>query len=366
MRIPRVVIPLLALAGVIFAAWRAYSAPQQAPSRPPVEPPRAPYPTTVGGAAILEPADERTLALSAPLAGLVTEVFVTTGARVKKGDPLFRIDERVLAAQRGVLASQVAVATARLDRLLALPRAEDIPPAEARVRFADAVVADRRAQLARLERAATAGRGVVPAEDVERARWAVDVAVKQTEAAQADLDRAKQGAWAPDVAESRAALAAAEALLEENERNRERHVVRAPSDGTVLELSVRAGEQATTNGDPLVRFGDLSKLRVRVDVDEESAPRVRAGARAQAVIRGFPERPVPLVFVRIEPWIRPKRSLTGSNTERVDTRVLQVIYDLGATDLPVYVGQQVDVFMDGVRREDLLGAAGGPVEDQPK
>jgi hypothetical protein len=43
----------------------------------------------------------------------------------------------------------------------------------------------------------------------------------------------------------------------------------------------------------------------------------------------------------------PKRALTGDNTERVDTRVLQVVYAIEATGATLYVGQQVDVFLSG-------------------
>ena len=54
-----------------------------------------------------------------------------------------------------------------------------------------------------------------------------------------------------------------------------------------------------------------------------------------------------LEFVRIEPFVVPKKSLSGSNSERVDTRVLQVIYELDPTDrLPLFVGQQVEVFIE--------------------
>ena len=64
------------------------------------------------------------------------------------------------------------------------------------------------------------------------------------------------------------------------------------------------------------------------------------------MLRGNPEISFPLQFVRVEPYVIPKRSLTGQNTERVDTRVLQVIYAFRRPlDRPVYVGQQVDVFV---------------------
>lgn len=352
-RMPRVMVPAVALAGVAFAAWTAWSAPQPQQVPPPVEPPRAPFPVTVGGAALVEPAGERTSALGAPFAGLVLEVFHVEGDRVAKGDPLFRLDDRTYDAQRVVLEAAAASAKARLERLLALPRAEDIPPIEARVDAARTAVLDRRAALARLERAAGASPGVIPEEDLDRARWSLAGAEKSVATAEADLVRAKQPAWAPDVAEARAALAQAEAAVEENRRNAARAVVRAPYDGTVLEMNVRAGEFATANRETLVLFGDLSSLRVRVDVDEESAPLVRGRPKAVAIVRGFPDRPVELEFVRTEPVVRPKRSLSGATNERVDTRVLQVLFRLGPSELPIYVGQQVDVYMEGASRDDL-------------
>lgn len=349
-RAPRIFIPLLALTGVTFAAWTAFSAPKPEPVPPPVEPPRAPYPSTVGGAAILEPAAERTTALGAPFAGLVLEVFHGPGETVAAGEKLFRLDDRPLLAQRVVLEANVAAAKARLDRLLALPRAEDIPPVEARVEASRTAIGERKSVLDRLERAAAAGSGIVPDDDVDRARWAVRVAESALATAEADLVRAKQPAWAPDVAEARAALAQAEAAVEQNRRDAERATVVAPAAGTILDLAVRPGEYATANRDALILFGDVSSLRVRVDVDEESAPLVRGKPKAVAIVRGFPDRPVELEFVRVEPWIRPKKSLTGATSERVDTRVLQVLFRLGKTDLPVYAGQQVDVFMEGAPR----------------
>ena len=62
----------------------------------------------------------------------------------------------------------------------------------------------------------------------------------------------------------------------------------------------------------------------------------------------------PLTFVRIEPYVVPKKSLTGDNTERVDTRVLQIIYRFERPPFPVYAGQQVDVFIE--RQTSNVGA----------
>jgi len=83
-------------------------------------------------------------------------------------------------------------------------------------------------------------------------------------------------------------------------------------------------------------------------VDEQIASRVKPGARATGFIKGDSAHPIPLEFVRIEPYVIPKRSLTGASIERVDTRVLQVIYKFNNNqpERPIYVGQQMDLYIE--------------------
>ena len=148
-----------------------------------------------------------------------------------------------------------------------------------------------------------------------------------------------------------AQLVQARAELKSGETDLERLIVRAPVDGQVLQLKVHPGEfapdAATAVGQPpLILFGSVTPLHVRVDVDENDAWRVRAGATASGYLRGNKNIKVPLTFVRFEPYVVPKKSLTGDSTERVDTRVLQVIFSFERGDLPIFVGQQMDVFID--------------------
>ena len=93
-------------------------------------------------------------------------------------------------------------------------------------------------------------------------------------------------------------------------------------------------------------LGDDSRLHVRVDIDENDAWRAHPGASAMAFVRGNPDLNMPLQFERFEPYVVPKVSLTGQSTERTDTRVLQAIYSFDPAALPVYVGQQMDVFIE--------------------
>jgi hypothetical protein len=95
-----------------------------------------------------------------------------------------------------------------------------------------------------------------------------------------------------------------------------------------------------------MRLGNLDRLHIRVDIDENDAWRFKPGVRAAAFLRGNRDLSAEVYFVRVEPYVTAKTSLTGSSTERVDTRVLQVIYGFDRSLLPVYVGQQMDVFIE--------------------
>jgi multidrug resistance efflux pump len=162
------------------------------------------------------------------------------------------------------------------------------------------------------------------------------------------------------VAVARAQLVAAQAQLTASETSLqrialliERLTVTAPRDGTIIQVNVRAGEYAATSPkSPAMILGETNKLQIRADIDEQNATRIREGQKAYGYLKGDPKITFPLEFIRIEPYVIPKVSLTGSSTERVDTRVLQVIYSLDRpADVPLYVGQQVDVFIEAPERK---------------
>ena len=75
-------------------------------------------------------------------------------------------------------------------------------------------------------------------------------------------------------------------------------------------------------------------------------PRVKPNTTAEAQVRGNAALRTGLRFVRLEPYVIPKASLTGAATERVDTRVLQIIYEINSADLRLFPGQQMDVFIE--------------------
>jgi HlyD family secretion protein len=133
-------------------------------------------------------------------------------------------------------------------------------------------------------------------------------------------------------------------------------------------VNIRLGEfaQAGMLQTPLMLLGNVDRLHVRVDVDENDAWRVRSDAPAIAFVRGNREINTTIQFVRTEPYIVPKRSLTGDTTERVDTRVLQILYGFDRGDLPVYVGQQMDVFIEAPPLEADIVQMHPPQRGKPR
>ncbi|MDP1796753.1 MAG: HlyD family efflux transporter periplasmic adaptor subunit, partial [Planctomycetaceae bacterium] len=165
--------------------------------------------------------------------------------------------------------------------------------------------------------------------------------------AEAEDARLKAGSWKEDIAVNEAQWERARALLQQAEIEIERLQVRAPIRGTVLKVDVRPGEYVgTPPGQVLMILGDIDQLHVRVDIDEQDLPRFRPGLPGTGYVRGDANTPIELQFVRVDPFAEPKKSLTNAGNERVDTRVLQVIYALRSPPSTLYVGQQIDAFLN--------------------
>lgn len=344
--IVKYLIPLLAIAGVATAT-RTVIQTAQTPTPPPpaVEPARAPFDSYIAGAGIVEASSEN-VAIAALVPGVVTEAPAVVGQDVRAGDLLLRIDVRDLEAQLEVERAAVDAALARVERLKSLPRVEDVRAAEARVVEAQAALTEARDQLALAD--AISDPRAMSREERTRRRAAVETASARLAAVQAALDLQRDGAWKPDLAVAQAELAQAASRVRSMEIQIERAAVRAPIDGRLLQVNVHKGEYAPLGvlARPLIVLGAVRELHVRADLDENDAWRFREGARAYAFVRGNREIKTPLEFVRVEPYVVPKRSLTGESTERVDTRVLQVLYRFDPAAMKVYVGQQVDVFVE--------------------
>ena len=301
----------LALAGILAVTLLVLRLKKpEPPPVPLVEPSRAPYADSIGARGMVEGVNEN-VRIAPLLPGLIDKVFVKVGDRIATGDPLFRQDTRDAEARVANQKAQVGLL-------------------EAKVNEADVILADRVDSFQRTDKLRS--KEVMSEDDRQRKYYAVRSAETALATTKADLELAK-------------------AQLAQADVNLDLLTVRAPRDGDVLRVDLRAGEYASVPpsdlNNPSLLLGETRHLQLRADVDEDSASRVMAGAPAIAFIKGMRSDPIPLRFVRIEPYVTTKKSLTGDSTERVDTRVLQVIYQFDQSKVPVYVGQQMDVFIEG-------------------
>ena len=275
-------------------------------SQPLVPPPQSPYTLSIGARGLVESVNEN-VRIAPTASGLVGKIAVRVGDTVRVGDLLFTMDTRDALSTVKTQEAQLAVQQARLAE-------------------AETLLADRRDQLDRTTK--LRAKNVASEDEIQRNRFSWQTAERQFERSRADLELAR-------------------AQLNDANVRLDLLLVRSPRDGSVLQVNIREGEYAAVSApEPAILLGDTRTLQLRADVDESDAPRVRPGSKAVAFLKGSRTRPIPLEFVRIEPYILPKKSLSGDSTERVDTRVLQVIFRFQNPDFPIYVGQQMDVFID--------------------
>lgn len=341
----RWLLPILAVACAGFVTYQVVGTHQELPDLEPlVTPARAPYAHVVAASGLVEPLSE-SISVGSPLPGVVEEVAVSEGQRVAAGDLLFRLDDRELQAQLLVRQADLAQAKAHLESIESRPRPEEIPPSAAKVRRAEAQLEAEVDLYARRERLSSSR--AVSEQELISARQSAAAAREALAEAKASHDLLLAGAWGPDKEVARAQVKQAESLVEQTKTDLARLEVRAPISGDILKADVHRGEYVSAaHGQSLVVIGDLAHMRVRVTIDEQDLPRFRPGRPGRGFVRGDADVPLDLTFVRVEPFVQPKRSLNRDAAERVDTRVLEVLYSLAPGAQQVYVGQQLDVFIE--------------------
>jgi len=395
---------VLAVAGAAFALTLSRRSVAETPVPPPLKTPvRNPFPSGIAGAGLVEASSENVvIGVSEP--GLVTKLHVKEGQAVKAGEPLFEIDSRSFQAQ--LIAAKAALVSAEVElaRIQAYRRKEEEAPLRAQIAQNEASLEDARrnvvsiekivtetewqtkndeAKMRRLEVAVKANAS--PAEDLENIMYAVkldqarevtarenvnvakskvDIAKAAVDQAQAQLNIFLAGAWGPDVEKAKAAVGEARAKIEQLNVEIERRIIRAPIDGNVMRLNLRLGEYAPAGADlaetaPLV-LGDIKTRNVRIDIDEFDVRRYTPGAKAIAFLKGGSDKQIPLEFAHVEPYVIPKRALTNSQRELVDTRVLQVIYKITDAENAAYPGQQLDVYIEAPPESEMPAPPAAP------
>jgi len=291
----------------------------------------------------VEPASEE-VKIGSELDGKLRAVPVEEGQEVRRGQVIAILENGDYLARVELAKAALSEREANLERLRNGSRLEERREAEAQLREAevhrDIARAERERRRSLLDRGAISRSEFDHSDRDARSAEARVEAVKQrlqlveTETRVEDLKRA-----AAEVERARASIREAEALVAKT-------IIRAPIDGRILRKHLKAGEAVSSNGNTtIVTMGDVSRLRVRVDVDEIDVAKLFEGQQAYVTAEAYGNRQFKGRVVRIGQALGRKNVRTGEPSERVDTKILETLVELNPGEV-LPVGLRVDAYLE--------------------
>jgi HlyD family secretion protein len=353
------IIYALSILGVLAGITGAYLFGRERAAQPPVFAPVAsPYPTAIYANGIIESDQESgsNVNVYPEVTGPITKVLVKEGQAVLAGATLLTIDSSVQAAATEQLHAQAEAALALLNELKAQPRKETLQIAVSQADLAASNLKVAQDQYDKRRASYDADPHSISKDALDTANDAVLQAKSALDVARKQLELTQVGAWSYDIANQQKQYEALNKGYEAANALLAKYTIKAQSDGVVLTVNAAPGSYVSPQGaynsytqalDPLMIVGATQEyLAVRCYVDEILVSKLPTAwhIRAQMSIRGTDTK-VPLEFVRVQPYVSPKIELSDQRQERVDLRVLPVIFRFRKQDGVVYPGQLVDVFI---------------------
>ena len=343
----KIILPVLAGIGLLLGLVAVVISRLEPPTPViPIPPPISPYKHYVSAAGMVE-ASSHNISIGSSVTQVMDQLLVEPGDFVPKGTPLFTLRSNAVKAQLQVAQEALAVAQAKYQRLLDYPDPRDVDIMEATLESKKANYLNQLSKFELIENLDNP-RAVSRDEQNQRRFGAIEARYALKEV-QEELAKMLSGVWVADLEVARAEVKEAKANVTEAQRVLDKYTINAPFSGTVLRVNRFPGELVVSDyyqEEPIILFGVIDPLYVRVDIDEEEIWRIERGKPGTGFVRGNRKLSVPLEFVRIDPYLVPKRALNGTSTELVDTRVLQVLYKFDRGDLPIYPGQLLDVYVE--------------------
>ena len=350
----------LAFLGIVAGCVAGYVFSIEKPAEPPVFTPASnPYAQGIYAEGIVESdqSSGENINVYPEVPGTVKQILVSEGQSVHRGDPLVLIDDSVQRATAEQLQSQAEAALSLLEELKAQPRQENLDVAEAQVKAAQAMLKTADDALEKQQTAYAMNSRSISKDALDSAINASDVAKANLAVAKRQYDLMKAGAWVYDIKNQERQYNALQKSYLASSALLAKYTLRAPGDGTVLTINPAVGSFVSTQGSydsytqgmlpMLILGGPRMALNVRCYVDEILLPRLPAPSRmkAQMSVRGSTAK-LDLDFVRTQPLVSPKIELSDQRNERVDVRVLPVIFRIEKLDnANLYPGELVDVYI---------------------
>jgi len=291
------------------------------------------------------------------VSGTITKILVAEGQVVRKETPLLIMDDSVQRAIVEQQKSQAEAALALLEELKAQPRKENLEVAKAQVDSASASLKSAQDQLDKQRKSYELDPKSVSKDALDNAENAVKVAKANLGVVQRQYELTKAGAWIYDIRNQEKQYNALSKAFTASNALLGKYTIKAPVNGVILSIKAAVGGYISPQGaygtyteglNPVIVMGSSENfIGVRCYIDEILLHRLPQGLqmKAQMFIRGT-NISIPLEFVRIQPYVSPKIELSNQRTERVDVRVLPVIFRFEKPkNIYLYPGQLVDVYI---------------------
>jgi len=280
--------------------------------------------------------------VAAPVIATIGEVLVKPTDKVFAGELLIRLQDEEVRARLATAEAQVAMRKRARNDQTASNRVIDRRRSEDAVADAERAVVDARAAIDTASIARRAGTGSDG--DVEAARAAYARAQDRLKQERLELRKLLNDSSVPLPVAVDGQLNVARTELAGTEAALEKLMIRAPIDGTVLQINGRAGELASPSStQPLLVLGNVSKLRVRAEVDERDFGDIKLGQVALVRTNAFRGREIAGKVSSIAPMVDAGRISQRGQRSMTDVNVVEVVVDLFEPG-PLAVGMKVDVY----------------------
>ena len=272
--------------------------------------------------------------------GVVGKVLVKANDRVFAGEPLIHLSDEEPRARLAAAEAQVAVRERARDERSATGRAFTRRKAQDAVTDAERALYDARSAVDRAAAGLRANGG--PDADLTAARLALTRAQNELSTRQEELRKIEDDAPLPTAPEAQLSIARAEYTVARSALDN--MTIRAPIDGTVLQVNVRAGELATPASlQPPLLLADLSALCVRAELDERDLGSIKVRQAVTVRAAAFPGREFEGSVASIAPLVEPGRLAPPGTRNQTDVDVVQVMVELKGTG-QLSVGMKADVY----------------------
>jgi HlyD family secretion protein len=278
--------------------------------------------------------------VAVPVMGVVGEVLVRANDKVFAGEALIRLVDPEVRARLVAAEAQVALRKRVRNKESAASGAAPRRKAEDAVADAEKAVSETRSLMDKAAAERRAGRGSDT--DLDAARSGLTRAQDRVTQQKAELRRIEADAPLPTLAEGQLNIARGELLAAQAAV--EKMIIRAPIDGSILQMNAKAGELASpSTPQPLVLLGNVQALRVRAEVDERDIEKIKLGQAVLVRPAAFRGREIAGTVSFIAPLVEAGRNNSLGQRNMTDVDVVEVMVDLGEPG-PLAVGMKVDVY----------------------